>query len=144
MFEDFVEKRIALADSDLYLRSGGSGPPLLLLHGYPQTHVAWHGVAPLLASKFTLVMPDLRGYGRSRGPAPDADHLGYSKRAMARDMTALMTALGHDRFFLAGHDRGARVGFRLCLDHPERVRAFAPIDIVPTLDVWEAMDAEKA
>ncbi len=144
MLGDFLEKRIALGEAELYLRTGGSGPPLLLLHGYPQTHVAWHRVAPLLGSRFTLVMPDLRGYGRSRGPAPDADHLGYSKRAMARDMVALMTALGHDRFFLAGHDRGARVGFRLCLDHPERVRAFAPIDIVPTLDVWEAMDADKA
>ncbi len=144
MFEGFSETRIGIGDTELYLRMGGGGPPLLLLHGYPQTHVAWHHVEPLLMSKFTLVIPDLRGYGRSRGPAPDAEHINYSKRAMAQDMAALMTALGHDKFVLAGHDRGARVGFRLCLDHSDRVLAFAPIDIVPTLDVWEEMDAEKA
>jgi haloacetate dehalogenase len=94
--------------------------------------------------RFSLVMPDLRGYGESRGPRPDPEHRHYSKRAMARDMAELMTALGHERFLLAGHDRGARVGFRLALDHPARVQRFAAIDIIPTFDVWEQMDADKA
>ncbi|HYM01642.1 MAG TPA: alpha/beta hydrolase [Stellaceae bacterium] len=144
MFENFIERRVSLAESEIHLRIGGEGPPLLLLHGFPQTHVAWHRVAPILMRRFTLVLPDLRGYGASRGPAPDPKHLGYSKRAMANDMAQLMTALGHRRFFLAGHDRGARVGFRLCLDHADRILRFAPIDIVPTLDVWETMNADRA
>jgi haloacetate dehalogenase len=117
---------------------------LLLLHGYPQTHVTWHRVASRLAQAFTLVMPDLPGYGRSKGPAPDAEHLSYSKRTMARDMVEVMAALGHDRFALVGHDRGARVGYRLCLDHPERVIRFATLDVVPTIEVWEDMDADRA
>ena len=94
--------------------------------------------------QFSLVVPDLRGYGQSRGPQPDPAHQNYSKRAMAKDMAELMTALGHERFLLAGHDRGARVGFRLCLDQPGRVERFAPLDIIPTLNVWEQMDADKA
>jgi pimeloyl-ACP methyl ester carboxylesterase len=106
MLEDFAERRITLADAEIYLRTGGAGPPLLLLHGYPQTHVIWHRVAARLAQSFTLVMPDLRGYGRSKGPAPDTAHLNYSKRAMARDMVEVMAALGYQRFALAGHDRG--------------------------------------
>lgn len=144
MFEGFAERRISTGGAELFVRIGGAGPPLLLLHGYPQTHVAWHRVAPILARRFTVILPDLRGYGRSLGPLPDAGHQRYSKRAMAQDMAALMTTLGHERFLLAGHDRGARVGYRLCLDHPERVEAFAPIDIIPTLDVWDGMDADKA
>lgn len=144
MFEGFIEQRIATGEAEIFLRSGGSGPPLLLLHGYPQTHVAWHRVAPRLMRHFTVICPDLRGYGQSRGPAPDPEHRHYAKRAMARDMAALMTALGHERFLLAGHDRGARVGFRLCLDAPERVERFAALDIIPTLDVWGEMDADKA
>ena len=135
---------MAVGEVELYLRLGGAGPPLLLLHGYPQTHLAWHRVAPLLARDFTLVIPDLRGYGASRGPAPDPEHRNYTKRAMAEDMVALMAELGHDRFALAGHDRGGRVGYRLCLDHPDRVARFAALDIVPTLSVWEAMDADTA
>ncbi len=150
MSEDFflglAERRLAVSDgaAELFFRLGGEGPPLLLLHGFPQTHVIWHRIAPQLARRFTLVIPDLRGYGASRGPAPDAVHLNYSKRAMARDMAELMTALGHERFLLAGHDRGGRVGFRLCLDHPERVERFAPIDIIPTFDAWEQMNADRA
>ncbi|HUH84844.1 MAG TPA: alpha/beta hydrolase [Stellaceae bacterium] len=144
MFEGFVARRVALSEAELFLRLGGEGPPLLLLHGYPQTHVAWHRVAPRLMRKFTLIMPDLRGYGASRGPRPDPQHHNYAKRAMARDMAELMTTLGHERFLLAGHDRGARVGFRLSLDAPERVQRFAALDIIPTLDVWEQMDADKA
>jgi haloacetate dehalogenase len=144
VFEGFAEQRIALAETEIFCRTGGAGPPLLLLHGYPQTHVAWHRVAPRLMRQFSLVMPDLRGYGESRGPRPDPEHRHYSKRAMARDMAELMTALGHERFLLAGHDRGARVGFRLALDYPDRVQRFVAIDIIPTFDVWEQMDANKA
>lgn len=144
MFEGFTERRISTGEAELFVRMGGAGPPLLLLHGYPQTHVAWHRAAPILARQFTLILPDLRGYGRSRGPAPDAEHRRYAKRAMAQDMAALMTALGFERFRLAGHDRGARVGYRLCLDRPARVERFAAIDIIPTLDMWEGMTADKA
>ena len=133
MFEGFEERRVAVGEAELYLRLGGDGPPLLLLHGYPQTHVIWRRVAPLLARDFTLVIPDLRGYGASTGPAPDPKHRNYSKRAMAADMVALMAKLGHERFALAGHDRGGRVAYRLCLDHPKRVTRFAALDIVPTL-----------
>ena len=144
MFEGFAEQTVPVADAQLFCLTGGSGPPLLLLHGYPQTHVCWHRVAPRLMRQFSLVIPDLRGYGRSRGPRPDPEHRNYSKRAMAKDMAELMTALGHQQFFVAGHDRGARVGFRLSLDQPARVRRFAAIDIIPTLDVWTGMDADKA
>ena len=144
MLDWLEERRVVVGEAELYLRLGGAGPPLLLLHGYPQTHLAWHRVAPPLARDFTLVIPDLRGYGASTGPAPDPEHRNYSKRAMAEDMVALMAALGHDRFALAGHDRGGRVGYRLCLDHPERVTRFAAVDIVPTLDIWQAMDADTA
>jgi haloacetate dehalogenase len=144
LFEGFTERRVSTGEAELFVRIGGAGPPLLLLHGYPQTHVAWHRVAPMLARQFTLILPDLRGYGRSRGPAPDAEHRRFSKRAMAQDMAAMMSALGHERFRVAGHDRGARVGYRLCLDHPERVERFAAIDIIPTLDMWEGMNADKA
>jgi haloacetate dehalogenase len=144
MFEGFVEKNVAVAEAQLFCLTGGAGPPLLLLHGYPQTHVCWHRVAPRLMRHFSLVIPDLRGYGQSRGPRPDPEHRNYSKRAMAKDMAELMTALGHEQFFVAGHDRGARVGFRLALDQPARVRRFAAIDIIPTLDVWTGMDADKA
>jgi haloacetate dehalogenase len=142
---DWMEaRRVSLGDAELYLRLGGDGPPLLLLHGYPQTHLAWHRVAPLLARDFTLIIPDLRGYGASSGPAPDPDHHNYSKRVMAEDMVALMAKLGHERFAVAGHDRGGRVGYRLCLDHPERVTRFAALDIVPTLNTWESMGADAA
>ena len=144
MLDAFDERRIALRDAEIYLRTGGAGPPLLLLHGYPQTHVIWHRVAPRLAETFTLVMPDLRGYGQSKGPSADAGHLNYSKRAMARDMVDAMAVLGHERFALAGHDRGARVGYRLCLDHPARVTRFATLDVVPTIEVWDEMDADRA
>ncbi len=144
MLEEFQEARIELETASIHLRHGGKGPPLLLLHGYPQTHVTWRLVAPLLAERFTLVMPDLRGYGASRGPAPDAENRHYDKRSMAADMVAVMERLGYERFFLAGHDRGGRVAYRLCLDRPERVAAFAAVDVVPTLELWEAMDAGGA
>jgi haloacetate dehalogenase len=144
LFPGFASRRVRLAQSELFLRTGGSGPPLLLLHGYPQTHAIWHRVAPLLAPHFTLVMPDLRGYGDSVGPAPDAAHVAYSKRAMAAEMVELMRTLGHERFLLAGHDRGARVGYRLAFDHPDRVAKFAAIDIIPTLEMWDRMGKDVA
>src|SRR5947209_4702063 len=102
------------------VRHGGSGPPLLLLHGHPQTHYMWHAVAPQLAQHFTIVAPDLRGYGESSKPATTPDHEPYSKRAMARDQVAIMRHLGFDRFSVAGHDRGGRVAYRLAIDHPHR------------------------
>ncbi len=144
MFEGFEERRLALAEAEIFLRIGGNGPPLLLLHGYPQTHVTWRLVAPALTKHFTLVLPDLRGYGASKGPPPDRENRAYAKRAMAGDMLQVMEALGFDRFALGGHDRGGRVAYRLCLDHPRRVSAFAAIDVVPTLDLWESMDASGA
>ncbi|MEM7345006.1 MAG: alpha/beta hydrolase [Chloroflexota bacterium] len=140
MFEGFEQKKIDVGQAKINLRMGGEGPPLLLLHGYPQTHVHWHAVAPLLSPHFTLVIPDLHGYGESIGPSPDPEHQNYAKRTMANDMVTIMAQFGYDRFFLAGHDRGARVAYRLTLDHPETVLKLASLDTIPTLDVWKAMD----
>jgi haloacetate dehalogenase len=123
---------------------GGSGAPVVLLHGFPQTHAMWHAVAPALAEHFTVVAPDLRGYGASAAPAGDPAHDLYSKRAMGDDVVALMAALGHDRFAVVGHDRGARVGYRLALDRPGHVDRLAVLDIIPTLSMWEQMDAKRA
>jgi haloacetate dehalogenase len=144
MFEGFEEYRISTRDAEIFVRAGGVGPPVLLLHGYPRNHVMWHAVAPRLRDRFALVLPDLRGYGDSQGPPPDAQHVHYSKRAMANDMIELMNALGHERFLLAGHDRGGRVAYRLALDHPERVSRFTAIDLLPTLDVWAQLDKDAA
>ena len=144
MFESFEEHRISTREAEMFVLTGGAGPPVLLLHGYPQNHVVWHTVAPRLRDRFSLVIPDLRGYGDSKGPPPDPQHVKYSKRAMAEDMVEVMTALGHERFMLAGHDRGGRVAYRLALDYPERVSRFAAVDIIPTLDVWERMDQDTA
>jgi haloacetate dehalogenase len=120
--------------------AGGSGPPLLLLHGYPQTLAIWHKVAPRLAQRFTVVAADLRGYGDSGKPATDARHEPYSKRAMARDPVTLMRALGFERFFLAGHDRGGRVAHRLAADNPGAVQRLAVLDISPTLAMYQQTD----
>lgn len=144
MFEQCEERKIEVEGAELNVKIGGKGPPLLLLHGYPQTHVAWHRIAPRLAEHFFLVMPDLRGYGASKGPRADAQHANYSKRTMARDSVELMEQLGHERFMVAGHDRGGRVGYRLALDHPDRVTHYAALDIVPTLVVWEGMNQSVA
>jgi haloacetate dehalogenase len=144
MFEGFQRQRVEVDGATLAVVTGGTGPALLLLHGFPQTHVIWHQIAAILARHFTLVMPDLPGYGDSIGPVPDMTHRHYAKRHTARIMAELMTALGYDRFLLAGHDRGGRVGFRLAIDHPERVRAYAALDIVPTLAVWENMGWREA
>lgn len=144
MFEGFESARVPTAEAEIFVRRGGAGPPLLLLHGYPQSHVAWHKVAPRLARRFTVVVPDLRGYGDSRGPAPDPGHTAYAKRAMARDMVEVMAGLGFARFALAGHDRGARVAYRLALDEPNRVERLAVLDIVPSLETAELTDKDLA
>jgi haloacetate dehalogenase len=144
LFSGFAERRVETAPGvEIYARIGGSGPPLLLLHGYPQTHVAWHKVAPALAEHCTLVIADLRGYGASSAPPGDPEHKTYSKRAMAEDCVALMYALGYHRFMVAGHDRGGRVAYRLALDHPEAVSALIPVDIIPTAEVWRRTTAES-
>lgn len=145
LFQGFDSARVEVPGAETFLRHGGSGPPLLLLHGYPQTHAMWHQVAATLVEHFSVFMPDLRGYGDSRGPDPArSSDTAYAKRTMANDAVALMQHFGHTRFALAGHDRGGRVGYRLALDHPDRVSRFAALDIVPTLDAWQAMDSARA
>ena len=140
MFDAFTARDVPTAGATIHLRIKGEGPPLLLLHGYPQTHAIWHAVAPRLAERFTVVCADLRGYGDSSKPEGGTDHAGYAKRAMAQDMIEVMAALGYDRFHIAGHDRGGRVTHRLCLDHPDRVMRAAVLDIVPTLTLFRATD----
>ena len=140
MFEGFTLTTIKAGEIDIRLRHGGSGPPLLLLHGHPQTHVMWHKIAPRLARDFTVIAPDLRGYGGSAKPATTADHEPYSKRAMARDQIALMRHFGFERFAVAGHDRGGRVAYRLALDHPDAVEKLAVLDIVPTGEMYRRAD----
>ena len=139
-FEGFELGAVELAAGRFRLRRGGKGPPLLLLHGNPQTHAMWHKVAPALARAFTVFCPDLRGYGESFKPPATADHAPAAKREAARDMVELMAHFGHEQFFLAGHDRGARVAHRLALDHPGRVRRLAVMDIIPTLEHFERAD----
>jgi haloacetate dehalogenase len=140
MFEGFRLETIDTGEATLRVRHGGSGPPLLLLHGHPQTHFMWHRVGPLLAREFTVVAPDLRGYGDSSKPPTTDDHEPYSKRAMARDQVALMRHFGFERFAVAGHDRGGRVAYRLALDHPERVSRLAVLDILPTSEHFRRAD----
>jgi haloacetate dehalogenase len=140
MFEGFELSTVNTGEAVIRVRHGGSGPPLLLLHGHPQTHVMWHLVAPRLARDFTVVATDLRGYGDSSKPPRTPDHAAHSKRAMALDQVAVMRQLGFERFSVAGHDRGARCGYRLALDHPERVAKLAVLDIVPTGEVWRRVD----
>ena len=144
MFLKFEQETVDAGGVKINLVRGGSGPPVLLLHGYPQTHVMWHEVAPVLAQHFTVVAPDLRGYGNSSKPEAGADHAGYGKRASAADQVAVMAALGFEKFALVGHDRGARVAHRLALDHPGRVQRLALIDIVPTYTAFADTDMEKA
>jgi haloacetate dehalogenase len=132
MFEGFDLAMFDTGAAVIRVRHGGSGPPLLLLHGHPQTHLIWHRVAPRLAQVFTVVATDLRGYGDSSKPPTTPDHAPYSKRAMAEDQIAVMRQLGFDRFGVAGHDRGGRCAYRMALDHPECVGKLAVLDIVPT------------
>lgn len=142
--DDFEPARIPTGETDIFVRRAGSGPPLLLLHGFPQTHLMWRDVARRLASRFTVVCADLRGYGGSGCPASMPDHAPYAKRAMAADMVAVMARLGFARFAVAGHDRGGRVAYRLALDHPDRVERIAVLDVVPTAESWARADARFA
>ena len=140
LFPGFRRATIDAEGVPVNLVTGGEGPPLLLLHGYPQTHALWHKMAPRLAQRFTIVAADLRGYGDSGKPATDTRHAPYAKRAMARDLVGAMHSLGHVRFFLAGHDRGGRVSHRLAADHPDAVARLAVLDISPTLAMYERTD----
>ena len=142
MFEGFDLSFVDTGEATIRVRHGGSGPPLLLLHGHPQTHAMWNLVAPGLAEDFTVVAADLRGYGESSKPPTTPDHEPYSKRAMARDQVEVMRQLGFERFGVAGHDRGGRCAYRLALDSPERVERLAVLDIVPTGDMWHRVDME--
>jgi len=140
LFPGFRSRRIRTSGASINLVTGGEGPPLLLLHGYPETHAMWHKIAPALARDYAVVCPDLRGYGDSSKPKGLPDHANYSKRAMAQDMAEVMTALGHASFHLAGHDRGARVAHRLARDHGKRVKSLTVLDISPTLKMYESTD----
>ncbi|MEW6449377.1 MAG: alpha/beta hydrolase [Pseudomonadota bacterium] len=144
LFPGYQSHWIDTSAGKLFARSGGKGPPLLLLHGYAQTNVMWHRVASALAEHFSLVIADLPGYGWSSVPKAEANHAPYDKRSMAKGMVELMEALGHVRFRLAGHDRGGRVAYRLALDHPGRLEKLATLDIVPTYDMWHGIDAKLA
>ena len=144
MFDDFTEHEVPTGRGTVFARVGGSGPPLLLLHGYPQTHLMWHSAAPLLTGRHTVVVADLPGYGASFRPVPTPDHAAHSKRALAVDLVEAMAGLGHGRFAVAGHDRGGRVAYRMALDHPDRVTAAAVFDVVPTGEVWARADATMA
>jgi haloacetate dehalogenase len=144
MFAGFAEHRLETARGTVFARVGGDGPPLLLLHGYPQTHLMWRAAAPLLAERFTVVAADMPGYGASFRPVPAPDHVPHAKRSVARDLVEAMASLGHERFAVAGHDRGGRVAYRMALDHPDRVTALATFDVVPTGDVWARADANLA
>ena len=144
MFDGFEASLIDVEETSIFVRRKGDGPPLLLLHGFPETHAMWHRVAPRLAEAFTVVCADLRGYGASGKPPSAVDHAPYAKRAMARDMVRVMEALGFPRFGLAGHDRGGRVAYRLALDWPERVVRLAVLDIIPTSDAFSRADSRFA
>lgn len=144
MFDGFEASLIDVEETSIFVRRKGDGPPLLLLHGFPETHAMWHRVAPRLAEAFTVVCADLRGYGASGKPPSAVDHAPYAKRAMARDMVRMMEVLGFPRFGLAGHDRGGRVAYRLALDWPERVDRLAVLDIIPTSDAFARADSRFA
>ncbi|MGO4301649.1 alpha/beta fold hydrolase [Leifsonia sp. RAF41] len=145
MFDGFAIADIDVGDARIHVRHGGEGPPLVLLHGHPRTGATWHRVAPRLVRQgFTVVVPDLRGYGRSTAPAPRPDHAQASKRAMAGDLLALMRTLGHDRFDLVGHDRGSYAAFRLAMDHPEAVRRVALLDCIPIVEHLDRISPEFA
>jgi len=143
-FDGFHLSTRAVSDGTVRLRTGGGGPPLLLLHGNPQTHAMWHKVAPVIARGYTVVCPDLRGYGGSFKPPPSSDHAPYAKRAMARDMVELMADLGHTSFSVVSHNRGARVAHRLAIDFPDRVERLVVMDIIPTIEHFERADMDFA
>jgi len=140
LFPDFEACRISTRDAEIFVRHGGSGPPLLLLHGYPQTHACWHKITPELQKHYTVCLIDLRGYGDSKATGNEVSTSSYSKRAMAQDCIEVMRQLGHSRFSVVSHDRGARVGYRLALDHSQAILKLVTLDIVPTSEAWDAMD----
>ncbi len=144
MFEGFTRERIKTSGAEINLVRAGNGPPLLLLHGYPQCHVLWHKIAPRLAEDFTVVAADLRGYGDSAKPEGDPEHVTYSKRATAQDQVEVMEALGFRQFFVTGHDRGGRVTHRMALDHADRVLKWSVLDIVPTHKIFATTDRRIA
>ncbi|WP_173317313.1 alpha/beta fold hydrolase [Streptomyces fulvorobeus] len=145
MFEDFEARQVQVDGASIFVRYGGEGLPVVLLHGHPRTSATWHRVAPLLVRRgFTVICPDLRGYGRSTGPAPTADHSGYSKRAVAGDVVEVMRSLGHARFALAGHDRGGSAALRLALDHADAVSRVALLDWLPVTEHLSRITAEFA
>ena len=144
MLPGFVDTDIETGEVRIRAAIGGSGSPLLLLHGHPQNHLTWHKVAPALAERFTVVATDLRGYGDSGKPASTPDHLPYSKRVMAQDQVAVMRSLGHERFAVVGHDRGGRVAHRMALDHPDAIERLAVLDIAPTATMYARTDKEFA
>jgi haloacetate dehalogenase len=144
LFPGFKRASITTTGATINLVMAGSGPPVLLLHGYPQTHVIWHKIAPRLAQDFTLIIPDLRGYGDSSKPSGGEDHVGYSKRAMSQDQVEVMAHLGFDEFAVAGHDRGGRVAHRLALDYSERITRIAVLDIVPTYKLYNTVSRDFA
>lgn len=139
--QGFEDGRCAVGEASYFVARGGAGPPVVLLHGFPQTHVCWQQIAPQLAGAHSVVAPDLRGYGASQAPPGGPLGEGYSKRELADELIELMAAFGHERFAVVGHDRGARVAYRLALDHPERVTRVALLNIVPTVDQFERMGA---
>ncbi|NWG25817.1 MAG: alpha/beta fold hydrolase, partial [Pseudorhodoplanes sp.] len=140
LYPGYASHWIDTSAGRMFVRTGGEGPPLLLIHGYAQTNVMWHKVAPALAKHFSLVIPDLPGYGWSAVPKSGEGHAPYDKRSMAKIMVEIMEQLGHVRFRLAGHDRGGRVAYRLALDHPGRVERICVLDIIPTAEMWHRMD----
>jgi haloacetate dehalogenase len=144
LFPGFRQQRVDVSGTSIHALIGGKGPPLLLLHGWPQSSLEWHHIASRLARDFTVVATDLRGYGESGKPNADPQHLNYSKRSMARDQVELMNELGFEEFFVAGHDRGGRVAHRMALDHPDSVLRLAVLDIVPTLTVYSSINKELA
>ncbi|MFZ5676679.1 MAG: alpha/beta fold hydrolase [Pseudomonadota bacterium] len=142
MFHGFESREIRTKDTSIFVRRSGKGLPILLLHGFPQTHLMWRDVAPALARKFNVVCADLRGYGRSGCPPSGPDHAPYSKRTMGLDMIAVMEALGFTEFFVVGHDRGGRIAYRMALDHPGHVTKAALLDVIPTAEAWDRADAD--
>ena len=144
MFENFEQLYVTTARGEIYTRIGGSGSPVLLLHGYPQSHIMWHAIVDSLSDHHTVIIVDLPGYGSSFRPTPTPDHTAHSKKELAKDLGELMQVLGFDRFAVAGHDRGGRVAYRMALDFPERITALAAFDVVPTAAVWDRADANLA
>jgi haloacetate dehalogenase len=144
VFDRFTSASIEVEETEIFVRYAGRGPAILLLHGFPQTHVMWRHVAPALTADFSVVCADLRGYGASGKPSSAPDHAPYTKRAMARDMVQMMRIIGFDHFSVAGHDRGGRVGYRLGLDHADRLERLALFDVIPTCDAFDRADARFA